>query len=217
MPKLSSGIHLQKAVGQKFTLYIPYRYTLGESVPLIMLLHWGGKKYRYQGRDMLEGLVLPALSTMEAIIVAPDRKRKHWATPKAIGDLEKLIHHMDQNYKLDSQNKVVVGYSEGGIGVWYLGAEYPELFSCGIALAAPIPEQIMKADWQFPVYSIHGRYDEMVPHDVNFKRAQSMKQNGAPLEFVTVENAMHTDVRLYIDPLSHSANWVRNVWGSPMA
>jgi len=213
MPAYSRGLHLQKAVGQTYTIHIPHRYTLGEKVPLVILLHWGGKKYRYMGRDMMEIFGLPAFSEMQAILVAPDRKRQHWATEKAMNDLVKLVDYLDQHYNLDPNRRLVAGFSIGGVGVWYLGAEVPTLFSCGITIAAPIPEHIIDKEWSFPIFTIYGRNDEVFPYDINFSRAQLMKEKGAPVEFETVENAMHTDLREYIGVFGKARNWVKGIWG----
>ena len=212
MLALSSGIHLQKFAGQYSTIYIPHRYTLGEKVPLVLLLHWGGKKYRYVGREILELFGLPVFSEMEAVIIAPDRKRRHWATPKSLKDLENLVEFMDQNFNLDPNRRVVTGFSEGGLGVWYLGAENPSLFACGVSSASPIPDHIDGTTWTFPVFSLHGQFDELIPHDVNFTRAQELKNAGAPVEFETIEGAMHADLRRYSSAARKVTAWVKKVW-----
>jgi dienelactone hydrolase len=179
----------------------------------VLLLHWGGKNYRYIGRDILELLGIPAFSELQAIIVAPDRKRKHWATPQALNDLDRLVNYLIQQYNLDPYQRVVAGFSMGGGGVWFIGAEAPSLFACGISIASPIPEDIIASDWSFPVYSIHGFNDEIFPHDLNFGRAQALKENGAPIEFETVEGTMHTDIKNYVDAFGNARNWVKKVWG----
>jgi len=213
MSAQTSGIHLQKSVGQNYAIHIPHRHTKGEKVPLILLLHWGGRKYRWIGRDMLELVGLPALSELQAIIIAPDRKRRHWANEKALNDLIRLLDFLEHHYNLDSNKRLVVGYSIGGVGVWYIGSEAPSMFSCGISIAAPIPDHILDREWVFPIYSLHGRHDEAFPHDLNLSKAEILKDKGAPLEFETVENAMHTDIRNYAESFANARNWVEKFWG----
>ncbi|NIV16409.1 MAG: hypothetical protein GWN62_35690 [Aliifodinibius sp.] len=213
MPEFSHGIHLQKAAGQRYTIHIPYRYTLDEKVSLVFLLHWGGKKYRYISKDMLEIFGLPAVSELQAIVIAPDLKRRHWATPKALSDISKLVDYLDQHYNLYSNRRTIIGFSMGGGGVWYVGAEKPSLFSCGVSIASPIPEHITEEKWNFPVYSIHGRSDEFFPHEENLSRASMLKEKGAPVEFETVENTMHTDFRNYINIFGNARQWIREIWG----
>lgn len=212
MSNLTSGIHLKKLAGQNCAIYIPHKYALGEKVPLVLLLHWGGKKFRYIGRETLELFGLPVFTELEAVIIAPDRKRRHWANPKALKDLKTLVEYMDQHFNLDSDRRVIAGYSLGGLGVWYMGAENPSMFRCGVSVAAPIPDHIEGSEWTFPIYSLHGRYDELFPHDLNFARAQSMKDVGAPVEFETVEGAMHIDFRKYINAAAKARTWVMNFW-----
>lgn len=212
MLNITSGIHLQKAIGQTYTIHIPHRHTLGAAVPLVVLLHWGGKKHRFIGREILEFLGVPAFSSMQAVIVAPDRKRRHWAVPKAISDLEKLVQYLERNLNLIPNQRLVAGYSDGGVGVWFTGAENPKLFSCGISMAAPIPDEIVDENWDFPIYSIHGQLDELVPFDINHDRARLLKEQGVPIEFVGVDKTMHADVRNYIPALSNSVRWVEGIW-----
>jgi predicted peptidase len=212
MSNLSSGIHLQKFAGQNCAIYIPHRYALGKKVPLVMLLHWGGKKYRYIGREILELFGLPVFSEMEAVIIAPDRKRRHWVNEKSLKDIKNLVDYLDQHFNLDPDRRVVAGYSEGGLGVWYLGSEDPSLFHCGVSGAAPIPDDIDSSNWTFPIFSLNGRFDELIPHDVSRARAQEMKNAGAPVEFETVEGAMHADVRSYVEAAGKARTWVMDVW-----
>ena len=213
MPETSAGIHLEQATGQKYSIHIPHRHMQGETVPLIVLLHWGGQKYRYHGRDILEQFGFPAFSEMEAIIVAPDRKRKHWAMPRAAKDLARLIDYLDEHYHLDHRKRAVVGFSAGGMGVWYLGAERPDLFSCGVAVASPVPAHLAEMRWRFPVYAVHSELDELFPYRVNAERVAAMQEQGAPVTLKMVEFASHTNVRDYIPAAAQSAGWMREIWG----
>jgi len=213
MPETNSGIHLEQAPGQKYTIHIPHRHVQGETVPLIVLLHWGGQKFRYHGRDILEQFGFPAFSEMEAMIVAPDRKRKHWAMPKAAADLARLIDYLDEHYHLDQRKRAVVGFSAGGLGVWYLGAERPDLFTCGVAVASPVPKQLVGVGWKFPVYAVHSELDELFPYRVTAERIAAMQKNGAPVKLSSVEFASHTEVRDYIPVAAQSAGWMGEIWG----
>ncbi len=213
MPEKTTGIHLEKAAGQTYTISIPHRYTQGEQVPLILMLHWGGRKYRYIGREILEQLGLPAYSGMQAIMVAPDRKRKHWATPHAGQDIAQLVKYLDAHYNLHPTQRAVVGFSIGGMGVWYLGSEHPELFTCGVAIAAPIPPQFIEQPWNFPIYAIHSETDEVFPEERNAETAAILVDRGAPVAYQTFIGASHEDVRAYIPAVSQSAAWITQTWG----
>jgi len=212
MPEIKSGIHLTKAIGQTYTIHIPHRMSLGERVPLILLLHWGGQRFRYVGRQTLEQLGLPAFSTMQAAIVAPDRKRRHWATAQAVKDLTQLVGYLDEHYNLDMEKRAVVGFSMGGIGVWHLLLEQPELFPCGVSVAAPIPDHLDPAVWKSPMYAIHSELDEIFPYEPNQDLAAEFIEAGAPLKFHTIPESPHANVRNYIPALAESAAWMNQVW-----
>ncbi|MEJ2757303.1 MAG: alpha/beta hydrolase-fold protein [Anaerolineales bacterium] len=208
MPDQSRGIHLEKAVGQKYTIYIPHRYTQGEAVPLVLLLHWGGKKHRYIGREILEQLGVPALTELEAILVAPDRKRRHWATPNAEKDMVRLLAYLDEHYRLQPGKRVLAGYSVGGVGVWYLASQRPDLFSCGVVMAAPPPEHLLGGKWDFPLYTFYSELDEVVPFESTKEQIEQLQQKGAPIRFVPVGMASHADVRDYLHPFQQTIPWI---------
>ena len=212
MPEFSAGIHLEKAAGQTYTIHIPHRHTKGEQVPLILLLHWGGRNFRYIGRNMLEQLGLPALSGMQAVMAAPDRKRKHWATPKASQDLIQLVSYLDSHYNLHPTQRVVVGFSIGGMGVWHLAAEQADLFTCGVSLAALIPKDINPGTIRSPIFAIHSELDEIFPYQQNLELFNRIKANQPAFEFHSVPSASHGDIRSYIPALAQSIPWIESIW-----
>ena len=212
MPELKTGFHRERIKGHHYTINIPHRASQGERVPLILMLHWGGPKFPWMGRGIMEDIGLPAFAEMQAIIVAPDRRRRHWAKPKAIEDIAWLVSYLEEHYPLDPRRRVVVGYSLGGIGVWYLLLKRPDLFPCGVAMAAPVPDHLDPADWKVPIYLINSTIDEDFPFPPNQERANRFLEAGAPLEFHPLEDAAHTDVRKYIPSLTGSIAWIEQNW-----
>lgn len=207
------GIHFEKGAGQRYSIHIPHRYTSGDPIPLVLLLHWGGKNYRYISRDVLEGLGLPALIKLQAIIVAPDRKRRHWANPNAEKDLLQLVDHIEKNYNIHPTQRAITGFSIGGMGVWYMAEKHPDKFACGVALASPIPPHTLDMDWKFPLTLIHSELDEMYPFDLVQKRAAMLQEKNAPIDFKTVPIASHINIRDYIDAFESTTPWIERIWG----
>jgi predicted peptidase len=212
MPKFSAGIHLEKAAGQNYTIHIPHRHAQGETVPLIMALHWGGPRYRYIGKDILEQFGLPAFAEMQAVIVAPDRKRRHWAHLNTGGDLANLIEHLDTHYNLHPTQRAVVGFSMGGQGVWYLGEERPDLFTCGVAVASPVPEHILEDEWYFPIFAVHSELDELFSFANTARNIEILQNKGAPLQLHSLDYPAHRDIREYISTTALAIPWMEEIW-----
>lgn len=212
MPDTSPGIHLEKYRGQNFALSVPFRHTQGERVPLIVLLHWGGRPYRYVGRDMLELFGLPAFSERQALLVAPDRKQRHWATPEAVTDLTHLIEYLDQHYHLDHDRRAVAGFSMGGMGVWYLATEQPDLFDAGVVAASPIPAHLAAEGLKMPLFAIHSHLDEVFPYEPVAVRARELIAANAPLQFRDIPDASHADVRFYLNAMPAANRWLLEHW-----
>ena len=214
MANHSPGFHLQTERRLKHTIYLPHRYTTEEQLPLVVMLHWGGKKFRYISREIMENLGIPGLTPLQAVLVAPDRKRRHWALPKAVDDLRNLLAFMEEEYQIHPTRRIIAGYGMGGIGVWYIAQNHPEMFNAGISMAAPIPSHVTQMKWRFPIYCINSKLDEVYPYDLAEKTVNQLQENGAPIEFSSVEFASQLNVRDYIDPLSFTIPWIEAQWGN---
>jgi predicted peptidase len=212
MPETSAGIHLEKHRKQTYAISVPFRHTQGERVPLIMLLHWGGRPYRYIGREMLELFGLPAFSERQALLVAPDRKSRHWATAEAATDLADLIDFLELHYHIDQNQRAVAGFSMGGMGVWYLASEQLGMFSAGVTVASPIPDHLTAKSLLMPLFAVHSQLDEVFPFEPVASRAEELIAANAPLRFQDIPDASHADLRYYLNAMPAVNRWLIDQW-----
>ena len=108
-------------------------------MPLILALHYGGHGAPYYGKDILTGLVEPALREVEAIIVAPDCTGDDWTDAQSEEDVIALLDHVQGAYNIDPQRILVTGYSMGGIGTWHLAARHQDRFTAALVMAGVPP------------------------------------------------------------------------------
>jgi predicted peptidase len=209
-----TGIHKQKLEPSEhlYTIGIPEGYQEAESVPLILVLHWGGPVMSYTGELVLLGLAVPGLYELGAIMVAPDRNTEDWANPQAEADLIELLDFIQEQYRIDEDKVVILGYSLGGIGAWYMAARHPERFSVAIALSAMPPKEARKMPWKTPMYVIHSIRDELFPIQDLGAVINPMMEQGAPIEFFPIDKARHYHTESFIDPLRSAVPWVKKMW-----
>jgi hypothetical protein len=68
----------------RYTMTLPAGYSGEESVPLVLVLHYGGHGTPYYGKDILVDLVEPALRELGAIFIAPDCPVKDWTRTESV-------------------------------------------------------------------------------------------------------------------------------------
>jgi predicted peptidase len=208
------GIHKLKLQpsGRRYTIGIPEAYAKADKVPLILALHWGGPVMPYTGEMMLLGLAVPGLYNLGAIMVAPDRTQEDWANPKAEEELLALLDFIQENYRVDESKVMVMGYSLGGIGAWYLAARRPERFSAAIALSAILPKEAVGRPWEVPIFVVHSFGDKVFPIEKVEKAIDPMLDKGAPIVFKVIDKADHYQTEQFIEILREAVPWVRGVW-----
>jgi predicted peptidase len=209
-----TGIHKQKLEpsGRLYAIGIPEGYEEAESVPLILVLHWGGPVMPYTGAMVMMGLAVPGLYELEAIMVAPDRTTDDWANPQAEAELIELLDFIQAHYRIDKDRVMIVGYSLGGIGAWYMAARHPDRFSAAIPLSAMPPKEIRDKPWEIPTYVIHSFRDELFPARKLEAIIDPMLDQGAPIEFVLIDKAGHYQTESFTEPLREAVPWVKKIW-----
>lgn len=209
-----AGVHEQVLPGrnQRYTIAIPDGYADGEAVPLILVLHWGGKVTPFYGKSILIGLVEPALRELGSVIVAPDCLHGDWTNPQSESEIHELLDYLQDNYAIDASKTVITGYSKGGQGTWYLAARNQDKFAAAIPMAGHPQADSIDFKWEIPLYVIHSRRDEIMPFEQTEQVVGQLRDKGVAVEFVLLEDVTHYETGRFIEPLQAAVPWVRKVW-----
>jgi predicted peptidase len=204
--ELKSGLKL------RYSLSLPRDYSPSRSYPLVVALHYGGKVTPFYGRGFLSSFVEPALEDLGAIIVAPDCPKEGWTNAVSETAILELMLLLMEEYDIDSDRVVLLGYSMGGAGTWYMAARHPDLFSAAIPISAPADLDKTPIVEHVPLYIIHGEKDELFsPLDVKLLY-HKQKNNGAEIEMITVAGEGHYQLARFINPLKAIIPWIRKIW-----
>lgn len=204
--ELKSGLKL------KYTLSLPRRYSPTASYPLVVALHYGGKVTPFYSKGFMTSLVEPALEDLEAIIVAPDCPSMGWINAVSESAVLELILLLMEEYNIDSDRTVLLGYSLGGSGTWHMAARHPDLFSAAIPISAPADTSITSTIKDVPLYIIHGGQDELFPASEVKLLCEKQKSGGAEIELKIVMGASHYQLARFINPLKATIPWIRKIW-----
>ena len=110
---------------------------------------------RYYGSVFARMVVAPALADLNAIIVAPDCPTKSWTDPGADRAVMALLDKVMEEHTIDRKRVLVVGFSMGGRGTWFMAAHHADLFTAAIPMAASLGDEKVEGLGLMPTYIIH--------------------------------------------------------------
>ena len=211
---LKAGIHEQilSHRGQRYTIAIPDGYAGEKATPLILVLHWGGVVTPFYGKSILAHLAEPALRELGAIMVAPDCQHGDWTNLSSESEIIALLEHLQDSYNIDTRRTMITGYSKGGMGTWYLAARNQERFAAAVPMAGMPQPDSADIQWDIPLYVIHSRRDEIVPLDRTEQVVTLLRDKGAAVEFVLLQDVTHYETDRFVRPLQAIVPWMRKVW-----
>ena len=195
-----------------YGLAVPAKYKAGEPRPLVLALHPGGERMRYYGSAYVRTVVAPALEGLGAIIVAPDCPTNAWTDPAADAAVMALIEQVTREFTIDRRRVLVVGFSLGGRGTWFMAAHHPDLFTAAIPIAAATGDEPLDALGTIPTYIIHSRRDQVVPFAPAERMARELERLGRPVKFEPLSDPTHFEMTAYIPALTRASAWVADRW-----
>ena len=195
-----------------YGLAVPAKYKAGEPRPLVLALHPGGERMRYYGSAYVRTVVAPALESLGAIIVAPDCPTNAWTDPAADAAVMALIEKVTREFTIDRRRVLVVGFSMGGRGTWFMAAHHPDLFTAAIPMAAATGDEPLDALGTIPTYIIHSRRDQVVPFAPAERTARELERLGRPVKFEPLSDPTHFEMTAYIPALTRAGAWVSDRW-----
>jgi predicted peptidase len=214
--RLEPGLYHKVApdTNQRYVLSIPDEYDGERPVPLVLVLHyaWAGSLPNYYGQELLENVVHPALRDLGAIMVAPDCLHREWSNLESEAEVIHLLDFVADAYGVDRGKVIVTGYSLGGRGTWYMAARNQDRFATALPMAAIVPREATGVEWSIPLYVIHSRADEVVSIAPTERAVEKLREQGAEVEFVVLEDVTHFETGRYFRPLRDAVPWIRRAW-----
>lgn len=100
-------------------------------LPLIISLHYGGPVSPWYGRGLLEQVVVPALSELTAVMIAPDCPADRWSDDICDAGVIAAMDYAIAELDADPARVLLTGYSLGGN--WHMGhyCSAPWAIQCG--------------------------------------------------------------------------------------
>jgi len=195
----------------RYGLSVPGDYHASRPRPLVLALHPGGSG-PYYGDGFMRSIFLPGLRELAPIMIAPDVPGRSWTEPRADEAVMALVAAMIGEFAIDTRRILVVGFSMGGAGTWYLSARHSDRFAAAIVIAGRTEEPVATLA-RIPTYVIHSRNDEVVPFAQAEERARALEKLGRPVRFDALSGVSHYEMGAYVDTLARGGRWVSERWG----
>lgn len=190
---------------------VPGDYGPSRPRPLVLALHPGGARGPYYGAQFMRELFFPGLSALDPIMVAPDCPTRAWSDPAAEQAVMALIDNVLGEYAIDRRRILVIGFSLGGRGTWFMSSRHAEVFTAAIVMAGTTDEPLERLA-KIPTYIIHSRDDQVVPFAQAEQRANSLEQMGRTVKFEALNGLGHFDMGGYAPAIQRAGGWVAEHW-----
>ncbi len=194
----------------RYGLSVPGNYTASQPRPLVVALHPGGSG-PYYGDGFMRNIFLPGLRDLSPIMIAPDVPGRTWAEPRAEQAVMSLVAAITRQFSIDTRRILVVGFSMGGAGTWYLSSRQADRFTAAIVMAGRTEEPLATLA-KIPTYVIHSRADEVVPFAQAEQRFKALEEMDRPVAFDALTGISHYSMGSYIESLTRAGRWVSERW-----
>ena len=180
---------------------LPVPYEPGaRTYPLVVCLHGSGERGTDTWAPLQNGLAVfeRRRATHPCIVVAPQLPPDEtwggsWYGGATAGQrqLVALVHALRTRRSVDPRRVHGVGYSMGAIGLWDLLVREPGLVTAAVLVAGDLEVAQAAPLTSFPLWSIVGGRDTLVPPDATRAFARLVEERGGIARVTEIADAGH--------------------------
>jgi predicted peptidase len=200
----------------RYGLAVPGGYDASRPRPLVVALHPGGGGAPYYGDGFMRSVFLPGLRDLAPVMIAPDVPARSWTDPRSEQAVMALVSAISGEFAIDPRRVLVVGFSLGGSGTWYLSSRHSDRFTGAIVMAGR-SEQPPADLAKIPTFVIHSRDDEVVPFAQAEARVRALERLERPVGFEALAGIGHYEMGGYVDALQRAGRWMSERWARRQA
>jgi poly(3-hydroxybutyrate) depolymerase len=179
----------QDAAGQhKYVLFIPRNYTADKKWPVILYLHGAGERGTDGVLQTTIGLgpfVKERAATFPFFVVFPQcedtqgRILTAWSASSPDGRRAlAILASVEREFAINSNRRVLTGWSMGGYGTWSLGAAQPKHWSALVPVAGGGDPAWASSLKNIPIWSFEGANDQVVPTRESLQMIDAIRAAG---------------------------------------
>jgi predicted peptidase len=179
-----------------YAVWLPPGYTKTRSWPAIVFLHGTGESGLDGWAPTRVGLG-PALQSYPerwpCIVLFPQKPSAEleWEERESEDLLLAIVDRFEGEFAVDRHRVALVGMSQGGHGVWMMGARHPERWTCLVPVCAygrarTVSPRVIR----LPVWAFHGLQDRIVNPEDTREIVAKIREERADLGLDSTEARM---------------------------
>ena len=210
---------------EPFLRYLPAQPPPARGYPLLVYLHGYAPDLNIVNWSHLPEELADIAGEMGFAIVNPFGRSNTDFQGVGEQDVMRVIDEMASRYSIDPDRIILAGHSMGGMGVWTIGAHYPERFAALVVVAARgdyyhwrevdrdtlpsykrvlvdtefVPAFMLPNLARLPVLVAHGALDNIVPAAEGRHMAGLVEDAGGALTYVEFPDGWHFVTRQICD------------------
>ncbi len=151
---------------RNYAVYTPAGYDATKKYPAIIFLHGlfeGGSNGTSQTKVGIGPAIQEHPERWHSIVIMAQTPT-NWQDPESVNLAAATLDDASKKYSIDQNRIVATGLSNGGAGVWLLGAKYPGRFAGLAPLCAFAEYDTVKtlSSTRVPIWAIHNSADIFV-------------------------------------------------------
>ncbi|MBD3674564.1 MAG: dienelactone hydrolase family protein [Planctomycetaceae bacterium] len=185
----------------KYAVYLPDGFSKQDSWPVMLWLHGAGERGRDGQLQTQVGLgQILRLDEYDVpyVVVFPQSQDKHapilsgWDVETADGGTAlKILDEAIEEFQLNRQQQVLMGWSMGGFGAVELALHAPQRWKSVVVLAGGDRQSDYSKAKDIPFWLFHGERDKIVPPQQTENLAEKLRDAGAEVRVTLLEETDH--------------------------
>ncbi|MFO7869985.1 MAG: prolyl oligopeptidase family serine peptidase [Kiritimatiellia bacterium] len=201
---------------QPFVRFLPSRGAPADGYPMVVYLHGYSPDLNIINWEYIPSSLIEFAETEGFCVAVPYGRGNTDFQGIGEQDVLNVMAEMTRRYNIDEDRIVLAGISMGGMGVWTVGAHYPDMFA-GLAVVAgrgdyyfwhgverdEVPfYKRMFVDTHFgysllpnlsnlPAFCVHGTADSLIPVEEARHFIKALEQINSSVEYVEIEEGDH--------------------------
>jgi predicted peptidase len=188
---------------RNYGLFVPHDYSTAKPAPVIVFLHGvlqaGSDGVKNMGQGI--GPVIAMQPEKYPFIVVFPQSGGDWKG----ADREKLalavLDEVQKTYSTDNKRVILTGLSNGGYGVWHIGADHPERFTALVPVAGFSDYDDVPKLTALPIWCFHNSGDFLVPSGGSREMCVRINAAGGHAKYTQLDAVGHDCwVQVYGNP-----------------
>lgn len=184
--------------------YYPENFKQVDSLSLVIALHWGWGQRELPdnfSQEFMENFVIPIYKNQNRIIIAPNCPGKSWIDDKSIASVLELRDYCIEKYNVDTNKIIITGFSQGGIGTWYLATHYSNFFTCAIPIAGYPEMDWLEKPGKINLLVVNSVDDELIPFEKVNSAVEYIKRTDQDVRLKKLFGVGHYNINQFIGPV----------------